>query len=120
MSVRRQGVSGFQWRNHMDSSFDISDHARNVHQELHLFEGFAVQGVGHDMADGDAAAAKALDVARNLIALVQVHENDLGPAWQLIVAAVQVSEQLQHEGCVLPPADQHRLWGTPPGFPSAR
>ncbi len=76
---------------------------------MHLFEGLAVQGVCHDMADSDAAAAKALDVARDLITLMQVHEDNLRPARQLVVAAVQVGEQFQHEGGVLPPADQHRL-----------
>lgn len=79
-----------------------------------------MQGVGLDVADGDAASAEALDVARDLLARVQVHERHLGAARQLVVAAVQVAQQLQHKRRVLPPADQHRLHARKHRFSSVR
>lgn len=41
-----------------------------------LLEGLAVEGVGGNVADGDAGAAEALDVGRDLLLLVQVHERN--------------------------------------------
>ena len=78
----------------------------------HVLEVLDVQRVALDVAHSQAVPApEALDVLGDLLGVVHVQQDDLGAPRQLVHAPGQVGEQLQHEGRVLPAADEHCLHG---------